>query len=188
MDAYLGFQDLVCTSALELRLVVDEPERLFDSDDLGELTNRVKTVAQALSARDDLPTSWQSRRELLTQAQIDSQITDLLVPGRALALYLSLLVDQGNSVGDLEKFADSLYQHELASGIVTTRELLSNVPTTDLSSVLAQQQVQDRLNNLSRSIYQGQSFVDSVKNAVGYVAENLERGEMLQALLESLKF
>ncbi|WP_276963605.1 NAD-glutamate dehydrogenase domain-containing protein [Ferrimicrobium acidiphilum] len=188
MDAYLGFQDLVCTSALELRLVVDEPERLFDSDDLGELTNRVKTVAHALSTRDDLPTSWQQRREFLTQAQIDSQISDLLVPGRTLALYLSLLVDQGNSVGDLEEFADSLYQHELASGIVTTRELLSDVPTTDLSSILAQQQVQDRLNNLSRSIYHGQSFVDSVKNAVGYVAENLERGEMLQALLESLKF
>ncbi|WP_298209756.1 NAD-glutamate dehydrogenase domain-containing protein [Ferrimicrobium sp.] len=188
MAAYLGFQDLVCTSALELRLVVGEPERLLDRDGLDVLVSDVKTVAHELTLRDDLPTSWQQRREMMSEAELDSQATDLLVPGRALALYLSLLVDQEHRIDDLEAFADRLYHLEADSGIVDTRELLSSVPSTDLASVLAQQQVQDRLNNLSRSIYQGQPLDAEVIEAVSHVADNLQRGEMLQALLESLKF
>jgi glutamate dehydrogenase len=188
MDAYLGFQDLVCTSALELRLVLSQPDKLFDTDNLSQLVTQVKTVARDLSAREELPTSWLQRREHLAQAEIDQQAIDLLVPGRALALYLSLLVDQANSIDDLEGFVESLYQLELDSGIATTRELLTAASTSDLSSVLAQQQVQDRLNNLSRTLYQGQPLDDGITTAVNKVAENLRKGEMLQALLESLKF
>ncbi len=188
MAAYLGFQDLVCTSALELRLVVNQPDKLFDADDLSSLVAHVKTVANSLSARDELPPAWQQRRDQLMEAQLDQQAIDLLVPGRALALYLSLLVELANGVGDLENFANSLFQLELDSGIAATREWLTNAPTSDLSSVLAQQQVQDRLNNLSRAVFQGRPLDDSVRATVRTVAETLRQGNMLQALLESLKF
>lgn len=185
MEAYLGLTDLLCTTALELRQVAKEPAALFDLGRIAELQADLRTVAQLLANAEDIPEAWRSRLDAMAQVGIDPVLRTLLGPGRSLAVYLAALVERPGV--DPEELANDLLAREQSLALPELRELLSTLPSPELSTVLAKQQVQDRLNRLGRSLIDTESPDSALAGLVADMQTHLARGDLLQALLESLR-
>jgi glutamate dehydrogenase len=185
MEAYLGLTDLLCTTALELRQVTKEPAALFDLGRISELQAKLRTVAQLLADAEEVPEAWRSRLESMAEAGIDPMLRSLLGPGRSLAVYVAALAERPTT--DPEELARELLAREGALALPELRELLASLPSPELSTVLAKQQIQDRLNRLGRSLMDVDSPDPSLGALLADMQTHLAQGDLLQALLESLR-
>ncbi|MHB8189318.1 MAG: NAD-glutamate dehydrogenase domain-containing protein [Ferrimicrobium sp.] len=194
IQAYLDLQNLLVATALDLRLAVANPAELFDTEVITNLRERVAAITTELAKRDDIQwEGWRSRSEALANAGFTPDVVSLIAPGRTLASIIALQLnpkchDKSSGI----EAAIVLLQAENASGIAAAKIALAGRSVADLTSLLACQAIEDRLNRFAHTqlieLCDGADHTAIAPNdIITEITRNIDHGTLLAALLACLR-